>query len=117
VIWTLYLPGFIPTPLNQLMGSWKKAMRLKAHDAEIIRNACLAYAVPQANVKRRVSLLVVWPPGRRACDPDALYKSTFDALAGCGLLVDDSAKWVRFDQPEYARGSHAATYITISDES
>lgn len=117
MIWTLYLPGWIPAPLNQLLGNHHKAARLKAHDREIIGRACVAYGVKAAiggcAGRRRVSMLVVWPPGKRAVDPDALFKSTLDALVHAGALWDDSANYVKFDQPLYARGEQAATYITI----
>ena len=115
MIWCLHIPGWHPTPLNELMGSHAKAGRLKAKDREIVSRAVLGYGVAKATAKRRVSLMVVYPPGQRMHDPDAFYKSALDALVATGALHNDSRKWVEWDRPELARGEVLRTFITIQD--
>ena len=116
MIYTIELPGFVPTPLNKLLSAhWGKAGRLKAHDREIIATAVAAYGVPLAKCRRRVDMLVVWPKGRRSVDPDSLFKSTLDGLTHAGALANDSAAWCQLGTVRYAKGEIAATYLTLTD--
>jgi hypothetical protein len=47
----------------------------------------------RATGKRRVDIVVMLGKGQRTTDPDALWKSSLDALKVNWLLVDDSPKW------------------------
>ena len=76
MIWTIDLPGFVPCPVNRLLNNhWAEAGRLKKHDREVISAACLAYEVQPAQTRRKVSLLVVWPKGKRSVDKDAKVRN------------------------------------------
>jgi Holliday junction resolvase RusA-like endonuclease len=53
--------------------------------------------VPQAEMKRRVTVTRLWGKGCRAFDVDNLawgFKPLFDELKSRGLIVEDSPKWV-----------------------
>jgi hypothetical protein len=114
--WTLEIPGWMPTRLNQMTGRhWAKGHRLKKHDKEIVAIAVAMGGVPAARCRRRVSLLIVLPKGQRAPDPDAFDKSLRDALVACGALKNDSAKWVQGDDPRFARGRELVSFVTLED--
>ena len=115
MIWTMEIPGWHPAPLNKLMRHWAVAKRLKAHDAKIIGTALVAYQVPETKYPRKVRMLVVLPPGKRAPDPDSLWKSTLDVLVNAGALFNDSQHYVRIDEPRFARGRELVTYLTLED--
>jgi hypothetical protein len=68
---------------------------LKKADRQLVGGYALAQRIPRAAGRRRVSLVITLAPGRRAPDPDVVWKSLLDALTACGLLVDDSARWGR----------------------
>lgn len=114
-IWTLDIPGWHPTPLNKLLGHRMKASRLKAHDREIVGKAVLAYAVPAADEKRSVEMTLIYAAGERAVDPDASWKSLFDALVAAGALKNDSSAWVTYREPIILRGPIKRTIITIQE--
>jgi hypothetical protein len=115
-IWTLDIPGWHPTPLNELLGNRHKAGRLKRHDATIIAAAVLAYAVQPADSKRHIDLTLIYPPSQRAVDPDASWKSLFDALVCAKALRNDSKRWVSYDEPTILRGPVKRCIITIQEE-
>lgn len=112
---TLMVPGWMPVPLNQLLGSKHKRSRLKGQDRDVLGRAFLLYGKPLAGLKRRVSLHVVLPKGRRAPDPDALWKSCLDALVYCGALVNDSSRWCTPERPTFSRGEALCSFITLED--
>lgn len=116
-IWTLELPGYHPTPLNQLLGRHHFARgRLKKQDAEVIGRAVLLYGVPPAAGKRTVRLHLVFGPGERGCDPDAYWKTLLDALVQAGALKDDTRNYVLTPAPpEYSRGESRKSYVTIEE--
>ncbi len=114
--WTLEIPGWMPARLNQMTGRhWAKGHRLKKHDKEIIALAVALGGVPAARCRRRVSLLIVLPKGKRSPDPDAFDKSLRDALVACGALKNDSAAWVEGDDPRFARGKSLVTFLTLEN--
>ena len=115
-MWTLEIPGWQPTPLNRLIGyHWATRSKRKVHDAEIVGRAVKVYGIPPATTKRRVSLLVVLPKGKRATDPDSLWKSLLDSLVHAGALKNDSPAWVELAPVRWARGEALETFITLED--
>ena len=111
---TIRISDWMPTPLNRLMGQhWAKAGRQKKADLHVL--VAHQTAIPPATGKRSVEVLVVLPKGRRAVDPDALWKSLLDACVKCGLLVNDSRHWVVPQSVQFARGEKLATYLTFTD--
>lgn len=97
------------------MGHWGSRTRLKSADREQIGTALKVYGVPKADGKRKVSILIVLPKGKRACDPDALHKSLLDALVQSGGLVNDSKDWMSFTEPVFAKGPYLCSFITLQD--
>lgn len=115
-IWTLCIPGWIPTPLNKLLTRhWAAAGRLKRQDQLTILDAVRAYGVPPADTKRRVELTVIYPKGKRMYDKDAFDKSLHDALVTTGAIKNDSPAWLEAAEPVYARGDSLCSYITIQE--
>lgn len=115
MLWTLEIPGWAPCRLNQLLGHWGTASRLKAKDRETIGTACKVYQVPPATGKRLVYLHLVFPKGMRAGDPDSYQKSVHDALVHAGALKNDSHLWCDFRPPTFSRGEEKRTFITLQD--
>jgi len=112
--WTFCVPDWMPTPLNKLLGShWGTASKRKKGDRELVE--FYGRGIPAATRKRRVSLLIVLPPKKRACDPDAMNKSLWDALVASGLLKNDSHLWVEQGPIEFARGKSLTTFVTLED--
>lgn len=109
------IPGWRPTPLNQLLGHWARAYHAKRHDAEVIAVACLACGVPSAACRRRVDLEIVLPKGVRAYDHDAHWKSLLDGLVECGALRNDSPAWCHQGEVRIARGERLVTYVWLED--
>jgi hypothetical protein len=114
-MWTLAIPGWMPTPLNQLMGHHGKRHRLKTKDKQVLGVPILLYGIPPAIGKRRVSVLVVLPKGKRAVDPDALWKSLLDALQEHRVLTTDSRHGVELGPVSFARGDELCTFVTIEE--
>lgn len=115
-MWTMRIPLWMPTPLNRLIGGhWAKGAKLKKQDREIVALAVQLHRVPPAEHKRRLSVLIVLPKGKRACDPDALQKSLADALVHAAVLRNDSHLWVEHQPVEFARGERLCTYVTLED--
>jgi hypothetical protein len=111
----LLLPGFVPTSLNRLTrGRRRDRIRLARGDRDIIRWHARLSGVPPATGPRRVSLVITLPPGERRCDPDAYWKSLLDGLRACGLLVNDSARWVVLGGIDWERGPRR-TAVVLED--
>jgi len=110
------LPGVMPPPLNALMrGKLKDRIRLGKRWRAEVAFAVRAQAIPEAAGKRAVSIVVTLPPGRRAIDPDALYKATGDALVDCRRLRGDSHLWVRWESVRFFRGADLHTSLVLTD--
>lgn len=112
---TFEIPGWHPATLNRMDRSRGARIGLKRRDREQIARAKLAYDLPEATGKRRVSLLIVLGKGQRGCDPDAYWKSTLDALRAAKLLVDDRRQCVELGVVEYQPGVNPSTLITLED--
>jgi hypothetical protein len=108
--------GWRPAKLNDLLGNWRKAARLKAADQDVIRAAVLSAGLPPAKCKRRVSLTITRGPRTRKCDPDAFWKSLLDALVGNKLLVGDSDKWCELGEADQEqKGKETSTTIILEE--
>lgn len=104
----IIIPDWHPSPLNKLVNShWAVAHKMKNRDKVEVRYA--SNHIPKATTKRRVELVIELGKGQRACDPDAYFKSLGDALTACGLLVNDSHKWVEWSPVQYVRGKKKTT--------
>lgn len=114
-IQTLVIYGWHPSKLNQLMGHWAQAARLKKADREKIAVVAATQGIAKADGKRKVHLRIVLGKGQRAGDVDCYWKSTLDALVAAGLLVDDSRKWCEIAPAEFERSAVKATVITLTD--
>ena len=112
--WTIQLQAQTAR-LNQLLGDWRSAARLKKRDRAIVALACHEAGVLPAEGRRHVSLCVTLGPRQRAADPDAYFKSLLDALTSCGALRDDSRQWVELGAVTFERGPAASMTVTIED--
>ncbi len=92
---------------------WANAGRLKKLDLMVIQVA--SNGLPKAQGKRRVRMTVTLSKYQRAPDPDALWKTTLDALVHAGMLTDDNRQGVELDPVEFMRGTEQATTILLMD--
>lgn len=116
LVHTLRINGWHPHRLNELLtGHWAARYRRKQEDHAIVALEALAQQIPQAEGKRRISIELILGPRQRGGDPDAYWKSCLDALVGCGLLCDDSRRYVELGPVTFARGPRRATVITLED--
>ncbi len=112
----IWIKSWHPTPLNKLLGNhWAKARRYKLNDKEMVGVYARQEKVTAASGPRRVKLTIVLGKGQRACDPDAYWKSTLDALVHAGLLVDDNRQNVELDPVEFRRQRIWGTSIALED--
>lgn len=113
----LVIDRWIPTPLNKLLGDWRRAQRLKKDDRDMVIASTLLARLPKATRRRRVDLVVTLPKGQRAWDRDALWKSTLDSLKHAKLLVDDNPTWCVPGDVTYERSGTTAfsTKILLTD--
>lgn len=112
----LVLDGIQPPTLNQLMrGRIRDRIRL----GKQFRTAVMLRAREQflvlALTKRRVSIAITLPKGKRAADPDAFFKAVGDSLVKANLLVGDSHKWVQWGTVDFLRGESLSTCIYLED--
>lgn len=117
MIHPIWIPGWRPTPLNELLGNHHKAGRLKAHDRDVVGKACLAHAAGECVTKRRVDLRIILPKGQRGFDKDAFWKSALDALVASGALKNDSPAWCVPGDVKYSRAmdDEHGTLILLED--
>ena len=111
---TFTFPGH-PTPLNKLLGDWRRAATRKKQDRRTIGTAFKLVGIPLATGKRRVSLVIVLGPRQRGADPDGYFKSLLDALQACGALADDRRQCVELGPVSYERGPAAETRVMLED--
>lgn len=112
----VFIPDWHPTPLNKLLGNRWKAHALKKADRAMVGAYCTK--VPKATAKRWLLTHIILAPGKRACDPDAYFKSLLDALVSNGLLVDDNRQGVECSPPTFERATKTqqwGTRITLID--
>lgn len=115
-VYFLRIPRWQPERLNRLIGChWATKHRRKRADREMVAGYALAQQIPRAEGKRRVSLVVTLGPRQRGFDPDSPWKSLLDALVACGLLVDDSGRWVEAGAVTFERGRERGTLIILED--
>ncbi len=111
--WTIDIPHWHPARLNDLLGHWAKAARLKKGDRELV--AHYAKGVPTAKGKRRIGLRITLGKGERGGDVDAFWKSSLDALRHCGVIKDDSKEWTEITPVAYDRGPVRSTRIFVEE--
>lgn len=113
--YTIDIPAWHPTKLNDLLGNWRKAARLKKADRKTVEWMCRIWSVPLATGKRRLRLTIVLGKGQRGGDPDCYFKSVADALVACGRLTDDNRQGVELMPVRFERDTTAATRIELED--
>ncbi len=114
--WEIAIPGWSPTPLNKLLGvHWGTRSKRKRGDRETVSRAVAQLGVPPAQGKRRVSLRITLPKGKRRTDPDSLWKTLLDAAKHAKLIRDDTADLVEMGTVAYERGENLKTIILIED--
>jgi hypothetical protein len=113
--WVLVLDGR-PASLNELTrGKRRDRIRLGKRDRERIREAAFVGMIPPATCKRRVRVTVVYPPGARSLDVDAVWKGLLDALACAGCILSDAHIHAELAPVEVARGERARCFVELED--
>jgi hypothetical protein len=113
--YVLRIADWHPATLNQLLSGVRKRIRLKKADRDLVGWYARLAGIPSATGKRRVSLRLTLGPRQRGADPDAYWKSLLDALVSCGLLVNDTPRWVELGPVSYRRGQERATEVTLEE--
>jgi hypothetical protein len=112
----LVLSGIQPPTLNELTrGKLRDRIRLGKAFRSVVIGMARQHGLVPASGKRRVSIAITLPKGKRAADPDAFYKALGDSLVKANLLVGDSHKWVQWGSVEFLRGSELSTCIYLED--
>ncbi len=112
----LFLPSFRFRSLNAQIGRhWGAKAKIKRNEREVVAGYAMVYRLPRAEGKRRVSLEIVLTGHQKPTDDDNAFKSCLDALTACGLLVDDSPRWVELGTVEYSRSGEPGTTIILQD--
>lgn len=102
----------------------RKHWRTRSRELEQITTATkyLAFeaGIPPARTKRRVVVTIHKSTRSRVTDDpsnrDSRAKSVLDAMVHCGLLIDDSDKWLEWGGvKEGARMPQVCTVVTIQD--
>jgi hypothetical protein len=113
--WTLVIPGWRPVLDNELIYvHWSKARRRKRADVRQLVVAGLAYGVPRATGRRRLTLTIRQATGPFP-DDTAPLKSLWDALKHAGLIVDDSREWLEMVWPPTFERGPKGTVIVLED--
>jgi hypothetical protein len=114
--YTLWIPRWKPVLLNRLLRlHWSARQHALAVDAQMVWAYARATEIPRATTPRRISLHFILAGRQQECDPDATLKSLLDACVKCGILVDDSPRWVQLGSVTSERGCQWGTRITLED--
>lgn len=93
--WVVEIPGWVPPSWNPTLGRhWSVGAKVKKRVAHVVAVACLVAQVPKATTRRRLSIHLSLPRGRKAPDEDNIGKALRDALSACGAIRDDAPEWV-----------------------
>jgi hypothetical protein len=110
------IPGWVPTPLNQLVGGhWRGRWGHKKRAKAMVLLHAWKDHIPLATGRRRVGIVITLPKGQRRWDPDCFWKSTLDALVAARLLKDDGPKWCELGTVSYERTGVLSTTILLED--
>lgn len=110
------IPDWHPIRTNELIGSgWRSVYRRKTTQHNLVAAYFWKANIPFADIKRRVTLLIILGPRQRGGDPDAYWKVLLDSLVKCHALVDDRKEWVELEPVQYERGDRPATFIMLED--
>ena len=124
IVQAIYVPGWMPRSLNPSQGHhWAVKAKYKKADRTAIADAVLFGGTRRhGNRRRRVSMTIILPPGKRCPDDDNLWKGVLDGLVHAGVLFNDSPTWVQRGKITYARGivhpgdaDPLATFIIVED--
>jgi hypothetical protein len=93
--WEITIMKWHPTGLNKLICShWTTARKLKLADQRRLYAELLCARVPRAeNVKRRLTMTLIYRGDVSQVDDDNAWKSIKDGLTHIGGWVDDNPRW------------------------
>jgi len=115
-VYTLEIPRWHPTRLNQMKDHWSNGHRLKKADCEMVAHYARPFPKPGQGDKRRVYLHIILNKGQRAGDPDSYQKSLLDALVHAEMLWDDNRQHVELAPVTFSRDPKAwGSEITLED--
>lgn len=93
--WIVEIPGWVPPSINRYHhGHWAERSRVKKRAGRTVSEACFLAGVPRATTRRRLSIRLTLPRGRKAPDEDNIGKALRDGLTACGAIVDDAPEWI-----------------------
>src|SRR5262245_38299111 len=110
-----------PLSMNRVMRLHYHARnRRLAEDAFVVRAAFMDTKIPKAAGKRRVRLFFGWPDKKgmesRAPDGDNALKAIADGLTACGMVKDDSFRWMCWGSIDGGPAAVDAPFVEISIE-
>lgn len=122
-VYRLELHGYLPPSANEILRtrSWQKKHRLKKNAERLIwvyNRKAGQKAIPKAQGRRSVEIILDKGPRGKTDDPDNLYgrcKFLLDGLVNQGLLLDDSRQYLDLEVRDYAPTTEKRTTITIRD--
>lgn len=97
----IFIPDWHPSSTNKLLENRWSAARKKKVDAKMIWVYCSR--IPKATQRRFLSVALLINGKGRSPDPDNITKSLFDGLKQCGMIIDDSEKWLEWERPKIIR--------------
>jgi hypothetical protein len=111
----LELVGDRPPSINEVTKTGVRAgIRIKRKFFEAISVACNGLA--PATGRRRVTIQIELPPGRKRLDEDNVRKYVHDGLKNAKQLVNDSPDWVEAGPIRFfQRAGRLATTIFLED--
>ena len=113
--WIVEIPGWCPPSINRYYhGHWAERARTKKRAIETVALACRLADLPLAATRRRLSIRLTLPKGRRAPDEDNIGKGLRDGLTAYGAIVDDAPEWCETGAYEIDRGPLKTT-MTLED--
>lgn len=113
--WEVEIAGWVPPNLNRMLYKhWSRARNLKRGVAGVVAVECLRAGVARASGRRKLSIEVRTPPGRKHPDHDNILKALLDALRDCGAIVDDGPDHLEIG-PYAPTTGRLATILTIED--
>lgn len=118
MIQIIQIPGYLPPSDNELKRHWGVRQKIKSSDKATIAAAVMVHGTMPASTKRKVSLYIVLPAGKRRSDKTNNWKIILDSLVAAGALVDDSPNWFEPGYVSYARdafGDWFGTFIVLED--
>jgi Holliday junction resolvase RusA-like endonuclease len=114
VKWTVEIPNWLPTGLNEMLRMhWAARRKRFKVNARLVGAYLKLAGVFPAGGRRRVTLH--FQARNNTPDADNWKKELLDCLVECRALVDDSPRWAEVPEPRCSAGRSRRTVIEIED--